>query len=365
MLANGTGKDAIGRKNSKQGRYPLCIQISVCLFGLLLYFSSYWTFVIQLDIIPEAMRQIGIGVLVFGLTSFVLTYWYSKLATEQVSIIGEEMKSLMRNDLDIVRSARDSGISRIYPLRTGEGGGGDASKAFHERVEQEFTKAAHKAIETNQVGTIKMMGISLRAFFSDAGDLYTPTKSALDNQSLKFQILLIDPFCTQAGIRSERESQNRKDQEYTSVEDHFSSTLFMDLQKCANALSGIIASDRPHAEIDVRLYSTAPSCFLILVNEIVFVETYHYGRSGVGGRRGGKVPVLEFHSDTSTYKELEGHFDHVWFKSRYRELYPQIASDIATPRTSELVNKLKDEFPWISEKQGGKCSDNEQQRTTT
>lgn len=329
-------------------RYPVWVQVAVCLFGCSLYFVSFTPIVGQLLIIPEVMRQLGIGVFVFGITSFALTHWYARLSSRQLEKIGEEIKLLTTDTFDLVKSARDSGIARIYPLRTGElAENRDAERAFKDRLRMEFAKAEQLALESKESKTIRMMGISLRAFFNDSGDLFAMAENALRNKLLSFKILLVDPLSAQAGLRSERESQTHEDQEYNNVEEHFTSTLFTDLQKCTRTLNRFTETG---GRVDVRLYSTAPSCFLVFINESVFVETYHYGRSGIGGLKGGKVPVLEFHSDTSTYKELEGHFDHVWFKSRNRKLDQALTGEINGSRTDLLINKLRQEFFWITER---------------
>lgn len=334
-------------KRTLRGYKVSGIQISVCLFGLTLYFASFTPVIVPLRIIPEALRQIGMGVFIFGLTSFTLTHWYSKLMTEQLETIRSEMESITIDTFDLIKSARDSGISRIYALRTGSENP-EAKKAFHERLKLEFSKADQSELETKEPKTIRMMGISLRQFFNDIGELFNLGESILRNERLKLQILLINPFSAQAGLRAERESQTKDKLEYVDVEDHFNSTLFQDFQKCTKALIPYIDDSK---RVEVRLYNTAPSCFLIFVNEIVFVETYHYGRSGVGGLKGGKVPVLEFHSDTNTYKELKGHFDYVWFKSRNCILDKKIADEIKNPRDSQIIEHLEDEFFWISDAQ--------------
>jgi hypothetical protein len=89
---------------------------------------------------------------------------------------------------------------------------------------------------------------------------------------------------------------------------------------------------------------------LVFVNESVFVETYHYGRPGVGGLQGGKVPVLEFHSDSTTYQELRGHFEHVWFKSRKDVLNEALSHRVEmAERDKNNIAQLKREFTWLSE----------------
>jgi len=329
-------------------RYPTWIQSSVCLFGLVLYFASFSPFIVTLQIIPEIARQIGIGIFIFGLTSFALTHYYSKLMTEQIETLSKEIKSLTLDAFDLVKSSRASGISRIYALRTGElTDGSDGDREFRKRIQFEFEEAGKLAIQKKELTKIRMIGISQRDFFNDAGKMFQLAENALHNDFLQFEILLVDPFSAQAGLRSERESQTKEEQEYQTVDEHFTSTLFQDMQKCTRTLMRFI--EPQNDRVQVRLYSTAPSCMLIFINESVFVETYHYGRSGVGGLKGGKVPVLEFHSDTNTYKELSGHFDHVWFKSRHRKLDKKLAELINAPRIKpEAIDRLKKEFFWVS-----------------
>jgi len=57
---------------------------------------------------------------------------------------------------------------------------------------------------------IKMLGISLREYFVPAGHYYRDTEELLDNimksTDRTIQVLLINPYCEQATIRAERES---------------------------------------------------------------------------------------------------------------------------------------------------------------
>jgi len=340
------------REPNKAQPYPLLAQITVCLLGVVLYLLSFTPLAATLHFLPEVLRQLGLGVFVFGATSFFLTHWYSILMAQQLDTLGSEIKQLTVDTFDLVKSARDSGIARIYAQRTaGMSENPDAEKAFQERVKAEFREAARRALESKAEVTIRMTGISLRAFFHTNGTLFQLAENALQNDRLKFQILLIDPFSAQAGLRSERESQTQEDEEYITPEEHLTSTLFQDLQQCTRTLSRFIDDEK--RRVEVRLYSTAPSCLLIFVNESVFVETYHYGRSGVGGLKGGKIPVLEFHSDTSTYKELEGHFQHVWFKSRQRALTPGFTDIITDPRKDPRnLDRMTREFFWLPERDG-------------
>jgi hypothetical protein len=78
-------------------------------------------------------------------------------------------------------------------------------------------------------------------------------------------------------------------------------------------------------KMDARLYFGSPSCFAVLTSESLIVEQYHYGRSELGANiLGGKVAVLEYSRDSAMYKEIDGHFDHIW---------ERLSKSIATWRT--------------------------------
>ena len=303
------------------------VQVSVCLFGLLVYALSYFPSVEEYAGGSRLLQQIGIGVLVFGLTALTLARYDARDRVRQLETIADEVKSVTTSSLDLVHSAQESGIDRVYPFRTG-----DESWTFRDRLRDEFEKARREAHASGCPKIVRMMGISLRGFFFQNGELHTVTDDAFTDPNLRFEILLIDPYSEQAVMRSERESQREEGDVYTDPNAHFVSTLFTDMQNCTRYLQSFTLVKSPRVE--VRFYRAAPSCFLVFVNDSVFVETYHYGRSGVGGLRGGRVPVLEFYSHTETYKELEGHFDYVWFKSKDRVLDAALANEIMNPPAS-------------------------------
>jgi uncharacterized membrane protein (DUF485 family) len=388
----------------------LAIQVGVCLLGLLVYFAAP----VLIGVVAlEFMRRIGVGIFVFGLTSFVVTEVYSRqmskklesllaghseetktqfigtkkeltaLKTEtsqQLNETREKLESVTRETFELVRNAQESDIKRIYASRASQSNL-NRRPAFEERIAKEFRKAAETAAQKGEPVTIKMMGISQRGFFSHVGgELFTIAENALKNPLLKFEILLIDPFSAQAGLRTERESQTKPNDEYTNVTQHLASTLFRDIQESTSRLMRYVKSTPDTAQntscvestpdaaqntscvestpdaaqttsyVEVRLYSTAPSCMLIFVNDSVFVDTYHYGRMGVGGLEGSQMPLLEFHRCTSPYKALEGHFEYVWFKSRHRVLDQKVANDIENPRKPHIFIKLRREFSWIPDK---------------
>lgn len=325
-------------KNS-ENKYPLWMQVSTCLFGLSLYFASYHPDIVSSVDIKNILQQLGVGVLVFGITAFYITHRYNTIASRQISNVSEEIKSLTIEAFDLVKNAKNSGVERIFPLRTGEiydFNGSVTPNEFRERIQHEFNKLS----EIKEKRLVRMVGISFRDFFNDLGLLSDVTEKLMKNENVHFEILLINPFSTQAGYRAEREAK----EPYSKVEDHFVSTLFQDIQKCTKNFEKTDSN-----RIAVRFYSTAPSCMLIFVDQSVFVETYHYGRAGVGGLKGGKIPILEFRKGTHAYEELEGHFDYVWSKAIGCQLTPEFREKILIPRKDPAILKeLEQNLHWVN-----------------
>ena len=216
--------------------------------------------------------------------------------SERVDSIRDEVTQHTIETFDLVKNAHDSQVSRIYPLRAGEHENPDAKRAFNNDIRGVFNDITTHAHETDEKAKhIRMMGISLRQFFNDAGELYPVIEPALNNQSLSFQILLIDPFSTQAGFRAEREQRGKANEEYERVDEHFSSTLYMDIQKATKTLLPFcllnveqedsenieiekkvlsnreIRKSKPRVvnRVEVRLYSTAPSSLLLFLKDRV------------------------------------------------------------------------------------------------
>ncbi|HEY3140640.1 MAG TPA: hypothetical protein VGJ86_05905 [Acidimicrobiales bacterium] len=128
-----------------------------------------------------------------------------------------------------------------------------------------------------------LQGISLRSFF-EPGKLYAALRGAMRRDDVDVRILLLDPDCEQARYRSYREpefSDHRGAEygsfaEYTAAEScHADSTLARDTHTTINKIRRSIGT---HAEA-VRLYRSAPACFVLMVDDEVLVEQYHFGKA--------------------------------------------------------------------------------------
>ena len=151
---------------------------------------------------------------------------------------------------------------------------------------------------------IKLIGISLRDFLHGGRKFYRILKKICsqkdaDGKGVTIKVLCLDPFSEQGKIRSEREEPGV-----------FPGNLHSEVITSLNSIKRLKESgDR----VDVKLYSGAPNCFLVLTDKGVLVEQYHYGSDEPGATiLGGKVPLFEFAYNSPTYLELAGHFDFIW-----------------------------------------------------
>jgi len=154
-------------------------------------------------------------------------------------------------------------------------------------------------------GEVRLIGISMRDFFfggrrfhSILRQICRPAEGSSET-GVAVKALLLDPLCEQGKLRSEREQPGQRP-----------GNLFNEVH---NSLNNIATLRKLQANVQVKLYQGAPSCFVVLTDQSLMVEQYHYGSSEPGANiLGGKVPVLEFAVDSPTYTELSGHFDYLW-----------------------------------------------------
>jgi hypothetical protein len=128
-----------------------------------------------------------------------------------------------------------------------------------------------------------LQGISLKSFF-EYGQLYAAVRSALD-KGVDLRILLLDPYSEQARCRSYREHgfAGHCERGYDSYQDykkadpcHVESTLVHDINFTINRVRRSLPAKVANS---TRLYSSAPSCFVLIVDDEVLVEQYHYGKA--------------------------------------------------------------------------------------
>jgi hypothetical protein len=233
-----------------------------------------------------------------------------KLTTDLNSSVTERMERLLddtRTSLnDILTSQSESlkamargGIRKLYASR------GDASPAI----------AA--ALKHSSTGEIRILGISLNDFirgdqptlhaaWQDLKGFVMANQPVEPKRQLKIKLLLIDPDCAGATLRSYAESLGR---------DTEPGRLETDVRSAATALAALqAAAAKVHVSFECKLYRLAPTMFLCHIDEACFVQQYHFWTERLHET---PIPVIEYdaHPPPGSYRmhhELRQHFDLIW-----------------------------------------------------
>ena len=134
---------------------------------------------------------------------------------------------------------------------------------------------------------MSIQGISLHSFFK-AGPLREAISGVLAAGKVDVEVLLLDPDSDQARFRSYRErlfgSPLQAYEDFLQTGDHEKSDLYHDTRRTVDNVNDTIANLRRgkgntwQPRLTLGLYDTAPGCFVLRVDDSVFVEQYHYGK---------------------------------------------------------------------------------------
>jgi len=181
--------------------------------------------------------------------------------------------------------------------------------------------------------TLWIKGISLRSFFQ-YGDLYDVIAKASKRENLDIKILLIDPDCEQAKIRSFREflmtNPSAKPEEFRE-EARKAQRLYKDTTESITLIRAFLKElslDNQTLRFKVKLFSSAPEAFMLITDKSALVEQYHYGKIRPVSTEefsskilGGDIPVLEYEKLPSSkssstikdpYRIFRDHFQFVF-----------------------------------------------------
>jgi len=221
----------------------------------------------------------------------------------------DELGEHTRKALDGIRTAIEqsiksleamnrSGILRLYATR--EDAGGDIS--------QDLTN------EDNN--RIRVLGISLDDFVLRKDPTLGHAWHLIQNQiekgigekrSLDIKVLLIDPTCLGAQLRSKGEERLSSQQ---------AGRLKHDVDVAIDELLRLHAKCRQdNVKFECRLYRLPPILFLCLTDSASYVQQYHFWSSRLDNK---SFPVLRFQNIQSAgglqslHAELEQHFNWIW-----------------------------------------------------
>lgn len=157
---------------------------------------------------------------------------------------------------------------------------------------------------------IFVQGVSLKSLFG-TGDLSTAMKTKVFDGNVPIRVLILNPNSEQAKYRAYRERLLQQDdsdetfQEYMLSDQHSTSDLLNDTDRTLKTIRLWKAERTRKAapwtcKLGVRLYDSAPSSFMLCVDDTVLVEQYNYGKiipevnDAPAANLGTDMPLLEF-----------------------------------------------------------------------
>ena len=243
----------------------------------------------------------------------------------------------LEQGVSLLATANRAGLSNLYFQEVNEAG---------ERHDAAYKTTIARLLNQKQK-RIRILAIAGRDFFAPGLGISGVNLLDLSRKCI-VEILLLHPWCEAAvsrGLREGSPSDTFEDYQKTQLyEDIIRSCRTLDRwMKEAGSPDDVASNDnaKPTHGLTVRLYKTVPTCFLLLLDDVCFLEQYHFG---TGGRASGKVPTAEVrnvHSrqapgdkdrtESTYYGELEGHFLHVW----------ETAEEWHLDRNGELLETLE------------------------
>lgn len=203
-----------------------------------------------------------------------------------------EASDFMLNGISVLQGAKSSGIVNIFPTR------------YNDISRVESVKATIVTDITSETNLIRLMGISLGDYFLDRGILHSTFAELLDSAHRKdghprIKALLVHPKCEALRERARWEAGP----EYRDPPAFYDSTTFIETDGAARIAKRL---GEKFPSLEVRLYSQAPTVFILLTSRFAFFEPYTYSS------RGSKVPLIQVQAEVALYQHLANHFTRIW-----------------------------------------------------
>jgi hypothetical protein len=218
---------------------------------------------------------------------------------------------LKRHEWGVDRGLHDSEIVNIYT---------DASAAQNRM----------RWLLSNAKERVWIQGVSLAPMFRP--ELYRVMHDLVTRSSVEVKLLILDPYCEQAYLKTYREylagiggsglfsewEDYRRDESM-----HPTTRVFQGIQHAINEVRRL-AEDARSPNFEIRLYASTPVAYMLIVDDRALVEQYHFGK--VSGTHAPlqlteEMPLIEFRRPSSEstasatpnpFTILEDHFTFVF-----------------------------------------------------
>lgn len=281
--------------------------------GLLFIAILIWFLSDYLSVIPSPQWLTGVisELLVLSLAGI----WISYVVERQTA---KATREGIDKRFEILSSTLHAKIQKVYY---------DEEPRVSNRRGPEYQTDLNLELEKTR-GEVRIMAIAAREFLHDGhgiGFIYHTLQLLLQQTNPQVRILLLHPWCEQAVSRGLHE-----DKVHSQISNYQDTRLFQEIMRSCEVLAKWMESSEC---VQARLYKVMPACFLVFVNDVVFIEQYHFG---AGGRASGKVPVLKVSKGGNIYTQLDGHFEHIWEISAPYQITSEFVQDLKHPDENYL-----------------------------
>lgn len=175
-----------------------------------------------------------------------------------------------------------------------------------------------------------IQGFSLHSFFNNQSSLYAAIRERVKKGDIEIKLLLINPKSISAIYRSYREYRldpqaNLSFDEFKDKQEYKETKLYRETKESLHWIKQLKKLDIEDKIFHAKCYDTAPYCFLLMTDETVLVEQYHYGNQVPyedDGKLGNDMTRFEYarippdlyeeQTPIQTYQLLENHFKFVF-----------------------------------------------------
>ena len=308
--------------------------VFLALFGIgLIYISHGKTSDTGYYLLQEIGKGIFITAIVTGTIKLYMTTQFNRYEDElkvaadsmlhqQLKVAIDKVHSSITNAIDTkpskIQSSVDKSLDKLDLLHTmfqknftildalKEAG---ATRFYKNR--EEASKYIRHLFENNPGNYIKIIGISLKEFFSaNTNDYYYIWKTISNKmpyhknaEKLTVRILIIDPNCHGATLRRKAEETNGA-----------KSSLHSDVEAAMKRFLALKNKNSEKFDFDARIYQTPPILHLFWTQDISFAQHYYMRPADNPDIN---IPVIRYEKDelkneNSIHSELGFHFDFLW-----------------------------------------------------
>jgi hypothetical protein len=318
----GVKEEEMGNYKQEKEGYGLLFYVGIGLialsviFAVIVYFK--WPSFSQITtFVASLVSSGGVALIIIALIeSRHLQKSLEKTSDKIVDKSTSNFDNKLKETFKILEHSKYNGLIDILPPRQDEKRSDETKKVIIEEIKK-----------SDRIYIFSISGLEFFAFpkgpRTAAGKYYSAIKERIESAKarnkpldLKIKVLLIDPKCEAAKFRNQIETF-----------DDAQGDIKRDIQ---DAIEGIekLNTYAGTTFVKLLLYSVFPQTSFIITDSCIFIEPYHYAptkelcnalkEKGLGASSldsnctGGRVPVLQFTSQSNMYIAMQKHFDSIW-----------------------------------------------------